>query len=293
MTSVLIFVIRLNVRVYDIKILIIIMMLCSLIDVMRYDTSRILSVYANQAGQLPDVKITSHVQGQLVPTGVLSIMGISTDNSSSVCDVYIILNEIRPYQRVYPTGSDVTGNNNDYSTWNYTFTPEYATMQEGNNRMVSKITCLHHSSINNNNENLTKFNSLNLTGIRIEDNTNNLEQLSTSGEPSLELSENITYLDTFQSQNRGSTIPIPNNTVSDNLENMDIQDEVLVQEEDIDSNDLQNDDDMDNDEDGDYKSSNIKNEDEGKGGDFLQELHDRVLDQVTEQLRESGIDFLP
>jgi hypothetical protein len=282
MTSVLIFVIRLNVRVYDIKILIIIMMLCSLIDVMRYDTSRILSVYANQAGQLPDVKITSHVQGQLVPTGVLSIMGISTDNSSSVCDVYIILNEIRPYQRVYPTGSDVTGNNNDYSTWNYTFTPEYATMQEGNNRMVSK-----------NDMPRSKFNSLNLTGIRIEDNTNNLEQLSTSGEPSLELSENITYLDTFQSQNRGSTIPIPNNTVSDNLENMDIQDEVLVQEEDIDSNDLQNDDDMDNDEDGDYKSSNIKNEDEGKGGDFLQELHDRVLDQVTEQLRESGIDFLP
>ena len=291
MTSVLIFVIRLNVRVYDIKILIIIMMLCSLIDVMRYDTSRILSVYANQAGQLPDVKITSHVQGQLVPTGVLSIMGISTDNSSSVCDVYIILNEIRPYQRVYPTGSDVTGNNNDYSTWNYTFTPEYATMQEGNNRMVSKITCLHHSSINNNNENLTKFNSLNLTGIRIEDNTNNLE-LSTSGEPSLELSENITYLDTFQLQNRGSTIPILNNTASNNLKNMDTQD-ITVQGN-VNSNVIQNEDDTDKDEDGNYKSSNSENDDDDvKEGDFLQELHDRVLDQVTEQLRESGIDFPP
>jgi hypothetical protein len=102
------------------------MMLYSLIDVMRYDISRTLSVYANQTAQLPDVKITSHVQGQLVPTGMLSIMGVSADNSSSVCDVYIILNEIRPYQRVYPTGSSVTGNNN-YSTWNYTFTPEYAT----------------------------------------------------------------------------------------------------------------------------------------------------------------------
>ena len=286
MTSVLIIVIRLNVRVYDIKILIIIMMLCSLIDVMRYDTSRILSVYANQAGQLPDVKITSHVQGQLVPTGILSIMGVSTDNSSSVCDVYIILNEIRPYQRVYPTGSDVTGNNNDYSTWNYTFTPEYATMQEGNNRMVSKITCLHHSSINNNNENLTKFNSLNLTGIRIEDNTNNLEQLSTSGEPSLELSENITYLDTFQLQNSGSTIPIPNNPASNSLQHMDIQDNVPG---DVGSSDIQNEDDIDEVEDSNYKSSSSKNEDD----DFLQELHDRVLDQVTERLRESGIDFPP
>ncbi|MPZ07781.1 MAG: hypothetical protein GEU26_15445 [Nitrososphaeraceae archaeon] len=133
---------RLNVRIDRIQILIVIMMLYSLIDVTRYDISRTLSVYANQTVPLPDVKITSHVQGQLVPTGTLSITGVSTDNSSSICDVYIILNEIRPYQRVYPTGSDVTGNNNDYSTWNYTFTPEYATIQEGNNRMVSKITLI-------------------------------------------------------------------------------------------------------------------------------------------------------
>jgi hypothetical protein len=120
---------------------------------------------------------------------MLSIMGVSTDNSSSVCDVYIILNETRPYQRVYPTGSSVTGNN-DYSTWNYTFAPEYATIQEGNNRTVSKITCLDRSSVNNNNENLTKFNSLNLTGIGFGNNTNNLEP-STQGNPSLQLSENI------------------------------------------------------------------------------------------------------
>jgi hypothetical protein len=93
------------------------------IDVTRYDISRTLLVYADQAAQIPDVKITSHVQGQRVPTGMLSIMGVSTDNSSSICDVYIILNEIRPYQRVYLTGSNVTGNN-DYSTWNYTFAPD-------------------------------------------------------------------------------------------------------------------------------------------------------------------------
>ena len=59
-------------------------------------------------------------------------------------------------------------------------------------------------SAGNNNENLTKFNSLNLTGIRVENNTNNRERISTSEEPSLEQSENITHLDTFQSQNRGS-----------------------------------------------------------------------------------------
>ncbi|MGH9950612.1 MAG: hypothetical protein ACRD5J_03225 [Nitrososphaeraceae archaeon] len=263
------------------------MMLYSLIDVMRYDISRTLSVYANQTAQLPDVKITSHVQGQLVPTGMLSIMGVSADNSSSVCDVYIILNEIRPYQRVYPTGSSVTGNN-DYSTWNYTFTPEYATTQEGNNRMVSKITCLDDSSTNN--ENLTKFNSLNLTGITIEVKDTNNSELSTSGEPSLELSENITYLDTFQLQNSGSTIPIPNNTASNSFQHMDIQDNVPG---DVGSSDIQNEDDIDEVEYSNYKSSSSKNEDDEKESDFLQELHDRVLDQVTERLRESGIDFPP
>jgi hypothetical protein len=40
-------------------------------------------------------------------------------------------------------------------------------------------------------------------------------------------------------------------------------------------------------------SSNSINEDDVKEVDFLQELHDRVLDQVTEQLRESGIDLRP
>jgi len=155
--------------------------------------------------------------------------------------------------------------------------------------MVSKITCLDHFSINNN-ENLTKFNSLNLTGIRVENNTNNWERLSTSEELSLERSENITYLDTFQSQNRSSTIPVPNNTSSDNLENMDIQDEIIDQKDDINSSSgLPNDDDMNKDEGTDYKSSNTKNEYDN----FLQGLHDRVFDQVTEQLRRSGIDFPP
>jgi hypothetical protein len=41
-------------------------------------------------------------------------MGVSTDNSTSVCEVYMILNEIKPYQRVNPTGNNVIGNR-DYS----------------------------------------------------------------------------------------------------------------------------------------------------------------------------------
>lgn len=70
---------------------------------------------------------------------------------------------------------------------------------------------------------------------------------------------------------------------------MDIQDEIIDQEDDINSSRLTNDDDLDKDEDTDYKSSITKNEYD----DFLLGLHDRVVDQVTEQLRRSGIYFHP
>jgi hypothetical protein len=244
-------------------------------------------IYANQTPQLPGIKITSHVQGQQVPIDILSIMGISTDNSTSVCEVYMILNEIKPYQRVNPTGNNVTGNQ-DYSTWNYTFTPEYATIQEGNNRMVSKITCIDHSGIDN--ENLTKFNSLNITGIRIEGNAINSE-LSTLENPSLQLTEK-NYSDSLLLQDLGSINPSPNNTVSyENLQSIDIQEDFLDKKGDVGSNDSKNKDDVNKDEDVDYSISNSKNGEDENERDFLERLHDRVLDQVIEQLRESGIDF--
>jgi hypothetical protein len=248
---------------------------------MRYEINRTPLIYANQTPQLPGIKITSHMQGQQVPIDILSIMGVSTDNSTSVCEVYMILNEIKPYQRVNPTGNNVTGNR-DYSTWNYTFTPEYATIQEGNNRMVSKITCIDHSGIDN--ENLTKFNSLNITGIRIEDNAINSE-LSTLENPSLQLTEK-NYSDSLQLQDN------PNNTVSyKNLQSIDIQEDILDKEGDVGSNDSENKDDANTDEDDDYSIRNSKNGEDENEKNFLEKLHDRVLDQVIERLRESGIDF--
>ena len=76
--------------------------------------------------------------------------------------------------------------------------------------MVSKITCIDHSGINN--ENLTKFNSLNVTGIRIEDNAINSE-LSTLENPSLQLTAK-NYSASLQLQDLASINPNPNNTVS-------------------------------------------------------------------------------
>lgn len=266
---------RLNVLIYRIQILIVIVMLYSLIDVTRYDISRTLSVYANQTVPLLDVKITSHVQGQLVPTGTLSIMGVSTDNSSSIYDVYIILNEIRPYQRVYPTGSNIT-ENNDYSTWNYTFKPEYATIQEGNNRMVSKIVCF------GSNENLTKFNSLNVTGMELaRDVVGSDLSIPSTNSTTHSSSQTNTTQDSIREQEYGSD---PGNIhLNRSQDATTLDDEQMEVEED--DNSVKNDD-------IDYRSS--RDEDEENERNFrIEEWHERVLDQVTERLRESGIDFPP
>jgi hypothetical protein len=190
-----------------VRLLIIILIVYSLVFVTQGSIDRIIFVYAaNQTSpppsQLPSVKITSHEQGQQVPTGTLSIVGVSIDNSISACEVYIILNEIRPYQKVNPTGNNDMSK--DYSTWNYTFTPEYTTIKEGNNRMVSKITCMDNSISKD--ENLAKFNSLIVTGIRTVYNATNSEIATLDAQPS-QLPINTTYPDMMKLHDLGSSNP--------------------------------------------------------------------------------------
>jgi hypothetical protein len=106
--------------------------------------------------KLPGVKITSPAKGQKVPVGSLSISGQSTDNVASNCEVSVKLNGIKPYQPSAPTGPKGA---TDYSSWKFTLTPKYAVIKEGANKIISKITCRDISA------NLTKFYSVNVTGI--------------------------------------------------------------------------------------------------------------------------------
>ena len=114
----------------------------------------------NAQSTVPQVKITSLTKGQKVPLGTLSINGVSSDNPSSICDVYVLLNGIKPYQRVTPMGhGDPNNSTKDFSLWRFTFLPTYGLITEGDNKMTAKITCMNGSS------NATKFNSLNVTGV--------------------------------------------------------------------------------------------------------------------------------
>jgi hypothetical protein len=104
------------------------------------------------------VKITSHVTGQKVPTGELTISGTSTDTPNTECQVYTDLNDKKPMQKVKAIGP---GGNNDYSKWTFIYTSTYDLIQNGTNNLTSKISCIDSPTTGN----LTKWNSVNVTGV--------------------------------------------------------------------------------------------------------------------------------
>jgi hypothetical protein len=103
------------------------------------------------------VKITDPAKGQQVAIGKnLTLSGTSSYNTTN-CGVFVIVDGVRPYQKTIPTGQ---AGGNDYSKWKYTFTPAYAgTIREGINRITAKLLCQANPA------NLTKFYSVNVTGV--------------------------------------------------------------------------------------------------------------------------------
>jgi hypothetical protein len=117
---------------------------------------------------LPSIKITSPHKGQQVPLGSnVVVSGISSlppaYKKQTDCTVSVLLNAVKPYQKVVATGH---GGSTDYSTWRYGITPNYTAINQGQNKITAKISCAANPT------NLTKFNSLNVTGINIAHGVN-------------------------------------------------------------------------------------------------------------------------
>ena len=106
-----------------------------------------------------DVKITSPVAGQQVPIGELTITGTSTDDATTDCQVYVDVNDQKPFQNATATGP---GGESDYSNWNYNYMRDYHLITEGTNELTAKLSCFDDS--NSGTANLTKWNSVNVTG---------------------------------------------------------------------------------------------------------------------------------
>ena len=116
------------------------------------------------------VKINSPIANQEVPVGKLNISGSSSDTASEDCNVFVDLNDVKPFQNATATG---LGGKSDYSNWTFSYTEKYRLITEGKNELTAKLTCNGNDSVNNNgtsniaNEK-SKWYSINVTGIAVQ-----------------------------------------------------------------------------------------------------------------------------
>src|ERR671910_2695888 len=69
-----------------------------------------------QKDQKPQVKITYPEADQHIPTGRLAIYGTSSDSHLTLCQVFVLLNDERPYQNATAAGRE---GKDDYSKWTF------------------------------------------------------------------------------------------------------------------------------------------------------------------------------
>jgi len=102
------------------------------------------------------VIIISPDKGQQVPISKnLVISGISSANRTNNCEVFVIINNIKPYQKTNATGHN---GSNDYSTWVYHLGFPYPPLKLGENKITAKMTCAGSSH--------ARFNTVNITGVQ-------------------------------------------------------------------------------------------------------------------------------
>jgi hypothetical protein len=92
------------------------------------------------------IQITSHQDNQQVLPGELSIQGISSDNEDTDCKVFADVNDNTPMQNVTATGD--SGEKDDFSEWTFKYSQGYQLIEEGENELTAKITCLVRDVVN-------------------------------------------------------------------------------------------------------------------------------------------------
>jgi hypothetical protein len=107
------------------------------------------------------VKIHSPRPGDKVSIEIdnFTITGKSIDNQSSNCQVLVIVNDVKPYQKASAIGSS---GGDDFSQWKYSFSPDYSKLKVGTNKITAKIDC-------KNSLNALRYNTINIIGTRTYD----------------------------------------------------------------------------------------------------------------------------
>ncbi|HKO65079.1 MAG TPA: hypothetical protein VJU13_07735 [Candidatus Nitrosocosmicus sp.] len=254
------------------------------------------------------VKIISPDKGDLVPlnsNNSLVIKGVSKDNATSDCDVSVIVNNVKPYQSVKPTGSQ---GENDYSNWQYTLSSNYTNINEGSNKITSKILCLDGSnklqayySVNVTASNFTQA-QLSSYNMMLESsnstNSGNVSQASLSGglQPFAQIQQfnqdtgngpiccKIAGSSPGQvsASTTGTSVP----TTDDSSDVATTNDDNSNRNDDDNNNDDNNNDDNNNDDNSNRNDDDNNNDDNNNDNDG-----GNIMDSVEDTIRDSGIDF--
>ena len=260
------------------------------------------------------VKIMSPDKGDLVPLNSnksLVIHGISKDNATSDCDVSVIINNVKPYQNVQPTGAQGA---NDYSNWQYTVSSNYTNINEGNNKITSKILCLGGP------QTLQAYYSVNVTATNFTqpqlstytmmlESSNSTANGGNMSQVSGGLQQPFAQIQQFNQDTGNGPIcckiagsspglvnavtdttavpPITEDDTEDvattNEEEEEVEEEV---EEDSNRNDEEEEVEEDSNRNDDEENNDDNNNDDNDGGSS-----DSIMDDVEDTINDSGIDF--
>ena len=256
------------------------------------------------------VKIVSPDKGNSLPlnsNSSLVIKGVSKDNVTSDCDVSVIINNVKPYQNVNPTG--VQGDN-DYSNWQYTVSSNYTNINEGNNKITSKILCLDGP------QTLQAFYSVNITATNFTQpqlssynmmlessnstNSGNMSQASSGLQPFAQIQQfnqdtgkgpiccNIAGSSPGQVNAATDPTNVPTTDATDVASTED--DEEI--EEDSEDNSNRNDEEIEEDsEDNSNRNDEENNDNSNNDNDDNDSGGGSIMDDVEDTIRDSGINF--
>lgn len=161
------------------------------------------------------IKIISPIHNQTVPVDSgFNILGTSTATDIGNCYVSVIINNIKPYQNATASGPNGI---NDYSKWNFTLLHDkYTPIKEGQNKITSKLSCLNGNNNTSSNSittstNLTKWSSVNVTGVTIIPSKTNDTQTTTTAmiqQPVMSTGHNDTKATLYKRNNTTSSSKI-------------------------------------------------------------------------------------
>jgi plastocyanin len=126
--------------------------------------SNVIMAYSQSPTKKPTshgVKIHTPRLGDKVSIAVnnFTITGRSGDNQSSDCQVFVIVNDIKPYQKASAIGLN---GGDDFSQWKYALFPDYVKLKIGTNKITAKIDCKNPMD-------MLRYDTINIMGTKAYD----------------------------------------------------------------------------------------------------------------------------